>query len=153
MRTFVLLSVQAVILAPVAPPPPRPAPPPASATAPAPAPRWAFVSAYVTVPGDRAARRIKVVSAVFALCDGHELPSALFADADPALRAAVRRATHAPFTITRHALEVHASRDSAEAARRRGMDDERFAMTVEADVARDHDARTTCAVTAHTPDP
>ena len=151
MRTLVLLSVQAAILAPVAPPPPRPAPSPA--VVPAPAPRWAFVSAYVTVPGDRAARRIKVVTAVFALCDGHELPSTLFADADPALHAAVRRATHAPFTITRHALEVHASRDSAEAARRRGMDDERFAMTVQAAAVRDHDARTACAAPAHAPDP
>lgn len=107
--------------------------PRAAADAPAaPAARWAYVSAYVTVPSARSARRIKVVTAVFALCDDRELPSMIFAAADSSLRAAVRRSTRAPFTITHRGLEVRTSRDSAEAARRRGLDDERFAQTLDA---------------------
>ena len=94
--------------------------------------RWAFVSAYVTVPSARTARRIKVVTSVFPLCDDRELPSLVFAAADSSLRAAVRRSTRAPFTITHRGLEVRTSRDSAEAARRRGLDDARFAQTLDA---------------------
>jgi hypothetical protein len=113
-------------------PPVRPLVRPPDAARTAPTPRWAFVSAYVTVPTEREMRRIKVVTRVFALCDGRELPSTVFAAADSALRAAVRRRTRATFTITHHALEVRTTRDDAEAARRRGLSDGRFARTLEA---------------------
>jgi hypothetical protein len=93
--------------------------------------RWAWVSAYVTVPSARTARRIKVVTHLFPLCDGDELPSEVFAATDSAVRAAARRTARAPFIITHRRVAVRASRDSAAAARERELDDGRFARTVQ----------------------
>jgi hypothetical protein len=95
---------------------------------------WAFVSAHVTVPSERASRRIKVITEIFPLCDGHELPSVVFASLDSAIVAAVRREISAPFTITHRTLHVRPVRDSASSAQRRGLADSRFHRTVQAEV-------------------
>jgi hypothetical protein len=102
-------------------------PPPAASD---PGLHWAFVTIYVTVPAERTTRRIKVVTPVFPLCGAGELPSVVFAATDSSLRAAIRRVTQAEFAITHRSVEVRTSRDSAEAARGRGLHDRRFALVV-----------------------